>query len=66
MIKNAINKILNKRVLLPITKGNEEIESITITNILRRANLTVDICSINNDKTIELLRGLKIVKLYLL
>ncbi len=59
-----------KRVMMAVVEGNEEIETITISNVLIRAGNEVKICKVNiddegNEKNyeIKLARGLKIVNI---
>jgi hypothetical protein len=56
---------LKKKILVTIIEGSEEIETVTIANILTRANNDVKLCKvdINNDKNliVQLARGIKIV-----
>lgn len=52
--------MLSKNVLVPIANGNEEIEVITIVDILRRANVGVRVASIE-DREITGANGIKIV-----
>jgi hypothetical protein len=68
--KNFSTQIINntKRVMMAMVEGNEEIETVTVSNVLTRAGNEVKICKVNiedgrNDKNneIKLARGLKIV-----
>ena len=56
---------LKKKILVTIIEGSEEIETITIANILTRANNEVKLCKVNisndNDLIVPLARGIKIV-----
>ena len=47
--------------LVPIANGSEEIEAITIINLLRRANIHVTVASVEDTNMIEGSRGVKIV-----
>lgn len=46
-----------KTVLVPIAKGSEELETITITNTLTRAGVEVHIVSINDELEVVCSRG---------
>lgn len=48
------------RVLVPIAHGSEEIETITIVDVLRRGNVDVVVASIYDTKDIVAARGAKI------
>ncbi|KAK1358874.1 Class I glutamine amidotransferase-like superfamily protein [Heracleum sosnowskyi] len=49
------------RVLIPVANGTQEIELVTIVDILRRANVDVVIASVGRSKKILASRGTKIV-----
>jgi len=49
-----------KRVLVPIAKGFEEIEAISIIDVLRRANIDVVVAGVGESKTVEGANGIKI------
>jgi len=51
---------MTKRVLLPIADGTEEIEAVTIVDILRRADAVVTVASVS-DIQITASHGVKIV-----
>ena len=60
-----------KRVMIACVEGNEEIETVTISNILTRAGNEVKICKVNIEegtnqinKEITLARGIRIVKIF--
>ncbi len=52
--------MLTKNVLVPIAGGIEEIEAVTIIDILRRAKVSVRVCTIE-DREITGAHGIKIV-----
>ena len=41
------------KVLIFIAEGFEEIEALTVVDVLRRANIQFDMCSINSNKEIK-------------
>ncbi|OVA15667.1 ThiJ/PfpI [Macleaya cordata] len=49
------------RVLIPIANGSEEIEVVTLVDILRRANVDVMVASVEKSMQIVASRGTKIV-----
>jgi 4-methyl-5(b-hydroxyethyl)-thiazole monophosphate biosynthesis len=51
---------MSKSVLVPIADGNEEIEAVTIIDVLRRAGADVTVASVN-DLQITASRGVKLV-----
>ncbi len=51
---------MTKRVLVPIADGTEEIEAVTIIDVLRRAGAEVTVASVNNLQ-ITASRGVKLV-----
>lgn len=52
--------MLNKNILVPVATGIEEIECVTIIDVLRRADIDVRVCSIE-DREIIGAHGIKIV-----
>ncbi len=68
-----MSSLYKKRIMLAVIDGNEEIETITISNILRRAENEVVLSKVryNNDwknqenLIVKLARGQKIVKINL-
>ncbi|MBD5772716.1 DJ-1 family glyoxalase III [Marinomonas colpomeniae] len=48
------------KVLVPIANGNEDIESITIIDVLRRGGLEVTVASVHETKQIEMAHGCKL------
>ncbi|MDW8002246.1 MAG: DJ-1/PfpI family protein [Deltaproteobacteria bacterium] len=50
-----------KLVLVPLAYGSEELEAVSIIDILRRANAKVDIVTIGDEKLLECSKGVKIL-----
>jgi len=50
-----------KKVLVPIANGSEDIESVAIIDILRRAGADVTVASIEKENIVTLARGTKVV-----
>ncbi|AWX99405.1 protease [Marinomonas primoryensis] len=48
------------KVLVPIANGNEDIETITIIDVLRRGGLTVTVASVHESKHIVAAHGSKL------
>lgn len=63
-----------KKILVCATKGSEEIELVTIINLLKRANLSVKLAKVECEESLDEInanpllinctRGLKIVLIY--
>lgn len=51
----------NKRVLIPIADGSEDIETVAIIDVLRRAQLDVTVASVMPDLQVKAARGTSIV-----
>ncbi|MEE1673876.1 DJ-1/PfpI family protein [Agarivorans aestuarii] len=51
------------KVMVAIASGSEEIEAVSIIDVLRRAEITVDVVSIEADMSLEIVasRGVKLV-----
>jgi len=49
------------RVLVPIAEGNEEIEAVTVIDLLRRAEIEVVVAGQGEGEVITLSRGVRIV-----
>ncbi|SFF45232.1 4-methyl-5(b-hydroxyethyl)-thiazole monophosphate biosynthesis [Fontimonas thermophila] len=47
--------------LIPVADGSESLETVTIVNLLRRADVAVTVASIGSDRTINATRGLVLV-----
>jgi 4-methyl-5(b-hydroxyethyl)-thiazole monophosphate biosynthesis len=48
-------------VLVPLANGCEELEAVTVIDLLRRAGVNVFPASLDNDRTISASRGVKLV-----
>jgi len=48
------------KVLVPIANGNEDIETITIIDVLRRGGIEVTVASVHDSKQIALAHGCKL------
>ncbi|MBN2816444.1 MAG: DJ-1/PfpI family protein [Campylobacterales bacterium] len=49
-----------RRVLVPLAKGFEEIEAVTIIDVLRRAEIEVLVVSLNREKFVEGAHGITV------
>lgn len=54
-----------KKALVAIADGSEDIEAISVIDLLRRANIDVTTASVMKNKTITTAHGIKIVLYYL-
>ncbi len=52
---------MSKKILVPIANGTEEIEAVTIIDVLRRANANVIVASVENELQVTASRGVKLV-----
>jgi 4-methyl-5(b-hydroxyethyl)-thiazole monophosphate biosynthesis len=52
---------MKKRVLVPLAKGFEEIEAVTIIDVLRRAEIEVVIASLNDEMIVKGANGICVV-----
>ena len=52
---------MNKTALVPIADGSEDIEAVTIIDILRRAHVEVTVASVHEHLAINASRGTRIV-----
>ena len=52
-----------KKVLVPVADGTEEIEAVTVIDVLRRAGAEVVVCSVEKEGRLEVVcsRGVKLV-----
>jgi len=48
------------RALVPVANGSEDIETVTIVDVLRRAGVEVTVASVETDLTITLSRGCRL------
>ncbi len=48
------------RVLVPVADGVEDIETVTLIDVLRRAELQVDVASLGSQRTITAARGCRL------
>eukprot|EP01111_Echinosteliopsis_oligospora_P000344 TRINITY_DN10342_c0_g1_i1.p1 TRINITY_DN10342_c0_g1~~TRINITY_DN10342_c0_g1_i1.p1 ORF type:complete len:190 (-),score=68.46 TRINITY_DN10342_c0_g1_i1:128-697(-) len=55
-----------KRVLVPVADGSEDIETVTIVDVMRRAGADVVLASVEKQPMIKAARGIKITADYLL
>ncbi|WP_321276994.1 DJ-1 family glyoxalase III [Thiomicrorhabdus indica] len=49
------------KVLVPLAQGCEELEAVTITDILVRADIEVVTASLDNEKVIQASRGMQLI-----
>lgn len=49
------------RALIPVANGNEDLEVIAMIDVLRRADIDVVIASVNNEETVTLMKGSRLV-----
>ncbi|MHB0774163.1 DJ-1 family glyoxalase III [Halomonas sp. WWR20] len=49
------------QVLLPIAHGSEDIETVTLIDVLRRAEIEVCVASVEEEETVTLARGSRLV-----
>ena len=49
------------RALVPIANGVEDIEAVTVIDVLRRAQVEVTVASIEHDLTVEMAQGCKLL-----
>ncbi|MFH1615321.1 MAG: DJ-1 family glyoxalase III [Planctomycetota bacterium] len=52
---------MNRKVLIPIADGSEEIEAVCLIDVLRRAGADVTVASVTGRRQITASRGVKIV-----
>lgn len=50
-----------KTVLVPIGNGSEEMEAVTIIDVMRRAGASVTVASVESDLTVQCSRDVRIV-----
>ncbi|MFC4251388.1 DJ-1 family glyoxalase III [Sinimarinibacterium flocculans] len=49
------------KALIPVTHGSESIETVTIVNVLRRADIDVTVASIADTTSVDATRGVRLV-----
>ena len=49
------------KVLIPLAKGCEELEAVTLIDLLRRANITVITASLTDQRQVKASRGVQLV-----
>ncbi len=49
------------KVLIPIAKGCEELEAVTLIDLLRRANITVVTASLTEQRQVKASRGVQLI-----
>ena len=54
------------RALVAISEGSEELEAVSVIDILRRGKIDVTVASIDKDVTVKCARGTYIVKPFFL
>ncbi len=52
---------MSKQVIIPISDGVEELEAVTIIDVLRRAGAKVTVASVGKDLAVSASRGVKLV-----
>ena len=52
---------MSKEVLIPIANGSEDIETVTLIDVLRRAQANVTVASVCEDLLVQAARGTKII-----
>lgn len=52
---------MSKKILIPLAQGCEELEAVTLIDLLRRANLDVTTASLSNNPVVHCSRGTRIV-----
>ncbi len=52
---------MSRRILVPIANGSEEIEAVTIIDVLRRAGARVDVASVETTTEVVASRGVRLV-----
>jgi 4-methyl-5(b-hydroxyethyl)-thiazole monophosphate biosynthesis len=59
----ASTKSLHPKVVVAVANGSEELETVTIIDTLRRANIEVNVSKVGEDESLECImsRGVKLV-----
>jgi len=60
----ASSKLLHPKVVVAVANGSEELETVTIIDTLRRANIEVNVAKVGEDESLECImsRGVKLVR----
>ena len=58
------SKSVHRKVVVAVADGSEELETVTIIDTLRRANIEVNVSKVGDDESLECImsRGVKLVR----